>query len=54
VHLEVDDRFFGADGRMDFQRAKPLGAMLGHDGMSFTYPVFSGRYADYKEMFQIH
>jgi flavin reductase (DIM6/NTAB) family NADH-FMN oxidoreductase RutF len=54
VHLEVDDRFFNADGRMDFQRAKPLGAMLDHDGMSFTYPVFSGRYAEYKEMFQTH
>jgi hypothetical protein len=36
---------------MDFQRAKPLSAMLGKDGMSFTYPAFSGRYADYREMF---
>ncbi|VVB72211.1 Flavin reductase like domain protein [uncultured archaeon] len=52
VHLEVDDRFFNADGSMDFQRAKPLGAMLGHDGMSFTYPAYSGRYAEYREMFQ--
>jgi flavin reductase (DIM6/NTAB) family NADH-FMN oxidoreductase RutF len=52
VHLEVDDRFFNAEGNMDFQRAKPLSAMLGKDGMSFTYPAFSGRYADYREMFQ--
>jgi hypothetical protein len=37
---------------MDFQRAKPLSAMLGKDGMSFTYPAFSGRYAEYREMFQ--
>jgi flavin reductase (DIM6/NTAB) family NADH-FMN oxidoreductase RutF len=52
VHLEVDDRFFNSLGEMDFQRAKPLGVMLGQDGMNFTYPVFSGRYAEYKEMFQ--
>jgi flavin reductase (DIM6/NTAB) family NADH-FMN oxidoreductase RutF len=51
VHLVVDDRFFNADGSMDFQRAKPLSAMLGKDKMSFTYPAFSGRYADYREMF---
>jgi hypothetical protein len=51
VHLVVDDRFFNADGSMDFQRARPLSAMLGKDGMSFTYPAFSGRYADYREMF---
>jgi len=52
VHLEVDERFFDADGSMDFQRAKPLSVMLGKDGMSFTYPAFSGRYAEYREMFQ--
>jgi flavin reductase (DIM6/NTAB) family NADH-FMN oxidoreductase RutF len=52
VHLEADDRFFNADGSMDFQRAKPLSAMLGKEGMSFTYPAFSGRYAEYREMFQ--
>jgi flavin reductase (DIM6/NTAB) family NADH-FMN oxidoreductase RutF len=51
VNLTVDDRFFGADGNMDFQRAKPLSVMLGKDGMSFTYPAFSGRYAEYREMF---
>ena len=52
VHLEVDERFFDADGSMDFQRAKPLSVMLGKDCMSFTYPAFSGRYAEYREMFQ--
>ncbi|MDD4446445.1 MAG: flavin reductase [Methanothrix sp.] len=36
VHLEADDRFFNAGGSMDFQRAKPLSAMLGKDGMSFS------------------
>jgi len=52
VHLEVDEQSFNADGSMNFQRAKPLSAMLGKDGMSFTYPAFSGRYAEYREMFQ--
>lgn len=51
VHLEVDDMFFNTQGEMDYGRAKPLGAMLGKEGMSFTYPVFSGRRAEYKEMF---
>lgn len=53
VHLEVDDRFFNELGEMDFKRAKPLGVMLGSQGMSFTYPEFSGRHAEYKEIFQI-
>ena len=51
VHLEVDDRFFNAQGEMDFERAKPLGVMLGHAGMHFTNPVSSGKYMEYKEMF---
>jgi hypothetical protein len=25
--------------------------MLGKDGMSFTYPTFSGRYVEYRKMF---
>jgi flavin reductase (DIM6/NTAB) family NADH-FMN oxidoreductase RutF len=54
VHLEADDRFFNAQGEMYFERAKPLGAMLGKDGMSFTYPVFSGGRAEYREMFHSH
>jgi len=52
VHLEADDRFFNADGEMNYAEAKPLCAMLGKDGMDFAYPAFSGRHADYREMFQ--
>ncbi|MFB3764496.1 MAG: flavin reductase family protein [Methanotrichaceae archaeon] len=51
VHLEADDRFFNVSGEMDFEKAKPLGVMLGPAGMHFTYPMFSGRYAEYREMF---
>lgn len=54
VHLEVDDRFFDAEGDMDFERAKPLGVMLGSDGIKFTYPRYSGRCASYKELFLAH
>lgn len=52
VYLEADDRFFNADGEMDYARAKPLCAMLGKDGMDFAYPAFSGRHAELTEMFQ--
>jgi flavin reductase (DIM6/NTAB) family NADH-FMN oxidoreductase RutF len=51
VHLEADDKFFDESGAMDYQRAKPLGVMLGKTGMDFTCPVPSGRHAEYKEMF---
>lgn len=51
VHLEADDRFFNSEGEMDFEKARPLGAILGHKGLHFTYPSFSGRHADYREMF---
>jgi len=51
VHLEADNRFFNDFGEMDFEKAKPLGVMLGHAGMHFTHPVSSGRYAEYREMF---
>jgi len=37
---------------MDYARAKPLCAMLVKDGMDFAYPAFSGRRAEYREMFQ--
>lgn len=50
VHLEVDEEFFGPEGSMDFERARPLGAMLGSSGISFTYPVSTGRRAEYREM----
>ncbi|HOL44655.1 MAG TPA: flavin reductase family protein [Methanothrix sp.] len=52
VHLEVDESFFNLDGDMDFESAKPLGVMLGSDGLRFTYPVYSGRYATYRDIFQ--
>ena len=51
VHLEVDDRFFNENGDMDFERAKPLSIILGEKGMWFTSSIYSGRYADYGEMF---
>lgn len=51
VHLEVDDRFFNSQGEMDFERARPLGVMLGKEGMYFTHPASTGRYAEYREMF---
>ena len=51
MHLEVDDRFFSSQGEMDFEKAKPLGVMLGPQGMHFTHPVSSGKYAEYREMF---
>lgn len=51
VHLEADDRFFNSQGVMDFEKAKPLGVMLGHAGLHFTHPVSTGRYAEYREMF---
>jgi flavin reductase (DIM6/NTAB) family NADH-FMN oxidoreductase RutF len=51
VHLEADDRFFNSQGEMDFERARPLGVMLGKEGMHFTHPASTGRYAEYREMF---
>jgi flavin reductase (DIM6/NTAB) family NADH-FMN oxidoreductase RutF len=50
-HLEVDDRWRGEDGFLKYSECKPLGVMLGTEGMEFTFPSFSGRYASYKEMF---
>jgi len=51
VHLEVNASFFNEDGDMDFERARPLSVMLGNEQMWFTRPVFTGRKADYAEMF---
>jgi flavin reductase (DIM6/NTAB) family NADH-FMN oxidoreductase RutF len=51
VHLEADERFFNERGEMDFEKALPLGVILGHSGMHFTHPVSSGKYAEYREMF---
>lgn len=53
THLEVDDRWIRHDGIIDYTECKPLGVMLGNDGMEFTHPSFSGRYAKYEEMFSL-
>jgi len=50
-HLEVDERWIREDGLLKYDECKPLGVMLGNDGMEFTFPSFSGRYASYQEMF---
>ena len=50
IHLEADDRYFNDSGEMDFERAQPLSVMLGWEGMWFTRPVRSGRFAHYAEM----
>lgn len=51
VHLEADERYFNEAGELDYEQAKPLTAILGEKGMWFTRPVFTGKYADYAEMF---
>lgn len=51
VHLEADDRFFDEEGNMDFERAKPLSAMLGNRGVKYTRPVSAGSEQNYSEMF---
>lgn len=51
VNLEVDGNFFDDEGRMDFEKAKPLSCILGPKGLTFTCPRDTGRSADYSEMF---
>ncbi|HOO53905.1 MAG TPA: flavin reductase family protein [Methanothrix sp.] len=51
VCLEADDRFFDDEGDMDFERARPLSAMLGHRGAKYTRPVSCGSEQKYSEMF---
>jgi flavin reductase (DIM6/NTAB) family NADH-FMN oxidoreductase RutF len=51
VNLEVDESFFDEEGKMDFEKAKPLSCILGPKGLTFTYPADSGKSADYSEMF---
>jgi len=51
VNLEVDDNFFDQEGKMDFEKAKPLSCILGPKGLTFTIPRDSGKSADYSEMF---
>lgn len=51
VHLEADDRYFDDEGNMDFERAKPLSAVLGHKGVKYTRPIGAGSEQMYSEMF---
>ncbi len=51
VNLEVDDDFFDEEGKMDFEKAKPLSCILGPKGLTFTCPGSTGKSADYSEMF---
>lgn len=51
VHLEADDQFFDEEGNMDFERTRPLSAMLGNRGVKYTRPVSAGSEQKYSEMF---
>ena len=51
VHLEADDRYFDREGNMDFEKARPLSAVLGHQGVRYTRPVSAGAEQRYSEMF---
>ncbi|HII02364.1 TPA: flavin reductase family protein [Methanosarcinaceae archaeon] len=51
VNLEVDERFFDEEGKMDFEKAKPLTCVLGPKGLTFTHPADAGKSAGYAEMF---
>lgn len=51
INLEVDERFFDEEGKMDFEKAKPLTCILGAKGLTFTYPANTGKSASYAEMF---
>jgi len=51
VHMEADDRYFDEEGNMDFERAKPLSAILGNRGVKYTRPVGVGFEQRYSEMF---
>lgn len=50
VHMEADDRYFDEEGNMDFERAKPLSAILGNRGVKYTRPVGVGFEQRYSEM----
>lgn len=51
VNLEVNENFFDEEGRMDFEKAKPLSCTLGSKDLTFTCPRSTGKSADYSEMF---
>jgi flavin reductase (DIM6/NTAB) family NADH-FMN oxidoreductase RutF len=50
VHLEADDRFFSEQQGMDYERAMPLCAMGGPNGMQFVRPVSTGKGDRYASM----
>lgn len=50
INLEVDENFFDEEGRMDFEKAKPLSCILGPKGLTFTCPRDAGKSADYSEI----
>ncbi|MDD3043627.1 MAG: flavin reductase family protein [Methanosarcinaceae archaeon] len=52
VNLEVDERFFNEEGRMDFENAKPLTCILGSKGLTFTHPGPACKSINYAEMFR--
>ena len=51
VHLEADGRFWSESEGLDFERAKPLSAILGEQGVKYTRPVSAGSEQRYAEMF---
>lgn len=42
VFLEGNDEFFGPEGGMDFERARPMSMILGPDGACYTRPTTDG------------
>jgi flavin reductase (DIM6/NTAB) family NADH-FMN oxidoreductase RutF len=50
VHLEADDRFFSEAEGMDYEKAMPLCAVGGPNGMQFVRPVSTGKGDRYASM----
>jgi flavin reductase (DIM6/NTAB) family NADH-FMN oxidoreductase RutF len=50
VHLEADGRFFSEAEGMDYERAKPLCAMGGPNGMQFVNAAATGCSSKYASM----
>jgi flavin reductase (DIM6/NTAB) family NADH-FMN oxidoreductase RutF len=50
VHLEADDRFFSEEEGMDLEKAMPLCAIGGPNGMQFARPVATGNASKYAYM----
>ncbi|MFA6373479.1 MAG: hypothetical protein WCW68_12710 [Methanothrix sp.] len=49
IAVRFDSLLLNFDG-MDYERAKPLCAMGGPNGMQFVYPVFTGKSDKYASM----